>query len=62
MAKPFLEFLQKYTSSRPETTQVVYTDILVSKSVNISAGQPLILLRAVNERASKTSFCIYRQN
>ena len=39
---PFLEFFQKYISSKAKTKQAVYTDILVTKSVKISAGRALL--------------------
>ncbi len=59
----FFKFLQKYTSSRPETAQSVYTDILVAKkTVKISAGRALLYFRELNERTSKIRCCIFWRN
>ena len=46
----FPEFLQKYIGSRGKTKQAVHTDVLVNKSVKISAGRALLFLWAVNEQ------------
>ena len=46
----FPEFLQKQIGSRGKTKQAVYTDVLVNKSVKISAGRALLFLWAVNEQ------------
>ena len=55
----FPEFLQKYISSRAKTKQAVYTDILVTKSVKISAGRALLCAKAINEQTPNFSFCIF---
>ena len=58
----FLEFLQKYTSSRAKTKQAVYTDILVTKSVKISAGWALLFAKAIDEQSPNFSFCIFHRS
>ena len=55
---PFPEFLQKYMSSRANTKQALYTDILVTKSVKISEGRALLFAKAINEQTPNFSFCI----
>ena len=58
----FPEFLQKYISSRAKTKQAVYTDILVTKSVKISAGRALLFAKAINEQTPNFSFCIFHRS
>ena len=59
---PFHEFLQKYGSSRAKTKQAVYTHILVTKSVKISAGRALLFAKAINEQTPNFSFCIFHRS
>ena len=59
---PFLEFFQKYISSKAKTKQAVYTDILVTKSVKISAGRALLFAKAINEQTPNFSFCIFHRS
>ena len=48
------EFLQKYTDSGTETTQLAGYNILVFKYVKISGGLPLLFIGAVREKSSKS--------
>ena len=58
----FPEFLQTYVSSRAKTKQAVYTDMLVTKSVKISAGRALLFAKAINEQTPNFSFCIFHRS
>ena len=58
----FLEFLQKYIGSRGRTKQAVYTDVLVNKSVKITAGKAILFLWAVKEQTSNINFGIFRRD
>ena len=48
------EFLQKYTDSGTETTQLAGDNILVFKYVKISGGLPLLCIGAIREKSSKS--------
>ena len=56
--KHLSEFLQKYTDSGTETAHLAGYNILVFKYVKISAGLPLLFIRAIHERSSKIRYCM----
>ena len=58
---PF-ELSQKYIGSRGKTKQAVYTDVLVNKSVKISAGRAILFLWTVKEQTSNINIGIFRRD
>ena len=50
----FSEFLQKHTDPGTETNHLAGYNILVFKYVKISAGLPLLFIRAIREKSSKS--------
>ena len=56
--KRLSKFLQKYNDSGTETVILAGYSILVFKYVKISAGLPLLFIRAIRERSSKIRYCI----
>ena len=53
-----LNFSKTDISSKAKTKQAVYTDILITESVKISAGRALLFAKVINEQTPKFSFCI----
>ena len=54
-----LKFLQKYTDPGTETNLQPSANVLVANSVNISAWQSLLFIRAVHALTSKISCVIF---
>ena len=51
-----------YINSIAKTKQAVYTDILVTKPVKISAGRALLIAKAINEQPTNFCFCIFNRS